>query len=145
MFSSSSVVYDVSISWNYILLSVTDNFGLRKWAEIERNDRKLIWVRTSPVDWRVYAREQWVSKPILQNRMRSLIYLLKLQGMTACSTVFPSISTSSDKRRKLKRKVIFNSYLFFSTFSLLSIVVSRLSSGWKYTVYFWDFFCYFIR
>ena len=42
IFSSSDKVRDVSISWNYILLSVTDNFGLGKWAKIERNDSKLL-------------------------------------------------------------------------------------------------------
>ena len=36
MLSSSDVVYNVTISWNYILLSVTDNFGLGKWAKMER-------------------------------------------------------------------------------------------------------------
>ena len=42
IFSSSDEVYDVSISWNYILLTVTDNFGQGKWAKIERNDGKLL-------------------------------------------------------------------------------------------------------
>ena len=35
-------VFDVSISWNYILLIVTGNFGLGEWAKIERNDGKLL-------------------------------------------------------------------------------------------------------
>ena len=42
MFSSSNEVYDVSISWNYFQLSMTDNFCLGKWAKIERNDSKLL-------------------------------------------------------------------------------------------------------
>ena len=42
MFSSSDEVYDVSISWNYFQLSMTDNFCLGKWAKIERNDGKLL-------------------------------------------------------------------------------------------------------
>ena len=32
--SSSDEVYDVSISWIYILLSLTDNFGVGKWAKL---------------------------------------------------------------------------------------------------------------
>ena len=35
MLSSSDEVYDNSISWNYILLSVTYGFGLGKWAKIK--------------------------------------------------------------------------------------------------------------
>ena len=46
MFSSSDEVYDVSISRNYILLSVTYNFGLGNSAKIERNDGKLLCVKT---------------------------------------------------------------------------------------------------
>ena len=38
-------------SWNYILLSVTYNFGLGKWAKIEKNVGKLLCVKTSLVDW----------------------------------------------------------------------------------------------
>ena len=49
------------LKW-YILLSVTGNFGLGKWAKIERNDGKLLRFKTSPVDWRIYAWEQWVLK-----------------------------------------------------------------------------------
>ena len=62
MFSSSDVVYDVSISWTYILVNVTDNFGLEKRAKIERNDGKILRVKTSPVDLIVYTWEQWVSE-----------------------------------------------------------------------------------
>ena len=46
MFSSSDEVYDVSISWNYIPLSVTDNFSVGKWTKIERNNGKLLCVKT---------------------------------------------------------------------------------------------------
>ena len=38
IFSSPEEVCDLSFSWNYIILSVTDNFGSGKWAKIERND-----------------------------------------------------------------------------------------------------------
>ena len=37
-------VCDVSISSNYSLLSMTDNFSLGKWAKIERNGSKLLRV-----------------------------------------------------------------------------------------------------
>ena len=46
MFASPDKVYSVSISWNFILLSVTYNFGLGKWAKIERNDGKLLRVKS---------------------------------------------------------------------------------------------------
>ena len=45
MFSSLDGVYVVSISWDYV--------GLGNWAKIERNDAKLLCVKTSLVDWRV--------------------------------------------------------------------------------------------
>ena len=65
MFSFSDAVYGVNISCQYyILLRLTDNYGLGKWAKIERNDGKVLRVKTSPVDWRVYTWEQWVSKTI---------------------------------------------------------------------------------
>ena len=57
MFSSSEEVHDVSINWNCILLSPSYNFGLGKWAKIERND-------SIHVQW-----AQWVSKTMRQNRM----------------------------------------------------------------------------
>ena len=57
MFSSSEEVHDISINWNYILLSPSYNFGLGKWAKIERND-------SIHVQW-----EQCVSKTMRQNRM----------------------------------------------------------------------------
>ena len=71
MLSSSDEVYDDSISLNYILLSVTYNFGLAKWAKIERNDGKQLCDQTSLVDWsytcdqiesvKQYARIVWAS------------------------------------------------------------------------------------
>ena len=57
MFSSSEEVHDISINWNYILLIPSYNFGLWKWAKIERND-------SIHVQW-----EQCVSKTMRQNRM----------------------------------------------------------------------------
>ena len=54
-------------------------------------------------------------------------------------STFPNFSTPSDKGTKLKRIYIFNSclnLLFFVTFSLSTVLVSRLSSGWKYTASF---------
>ena len=70
--SSSEEVYDVSISWNYILLSVTDNFGLGRWAKIERNDGKPLRVlrhhlsieehtRENSESVKLYARIVWTS------------------------------------------------------------------------------------
>ena len=54
MLSSSDEVHNVSISWNYILLSVTYNFGWGKGAKIERNDSKPLCVKTLG-DWGVYT------------------------------------------------------------------------------------------
>ena len=51
MFSSSDEVYDVSIGWHYILLSATFNFGLGKWAKVDKNDVTLLCVKASLVDW----------------------------------------------------------------------------------------------
>ena len=69
MFSSSDEVYVVSISRNYIILSVTYSFSLGKWARIEGNDCKLLRVKTSLVDWSVCTWAQWVCKTIRQNRI----------------------------------------------------------------------------
>ena len=89
MFYFSDAVYGVSISWNYILLRVTNNFGLGKWTKTERDDGKVLRVKTSPVDWRVYTWERWVTKTIYQNRIGHWDLLLKLPGMTACPKIFP--------------------------------------------------------
>ena len=70
LFSYSDKVRDISFSWNYIILSVTYNFGLGKWAEIERNGSISLCVKTLLVDWDVYMQwAQWVSKTVRQNRM----------------------------------------------------------------------------
>ena len=68
-----------------------------------------------------YTRENNESvKNILESYGFLLHLVFELPGMTACPTVFPNVSTSSKKCRKLKRKVIFNSclnlLLFFSLF-----------------------------
>ena len=64
-------MHDVSISWNYILLSVNYNFGLGNWDKIERNDGNLLGAKTWLVDGRVrtvshsvkqYARIVWASR-----------------------------------------------------------------------------------
>ena len=55
MLSSSDEVHDDRISLNYILLSVNCNFGLGKWAKIERNDGKQLCIQTSLVDWSIYT------------------------------------------------------------------------------------------
>ena len=112
MLSSSDEVYDDSISWNYVLLSVTYKFGLGKWAKIERNDGKQLCVKTSLVDWSVYTWAQWVSKTIRQDRMGfSYIFSWSFQVWLLAPPFSPNVSTSSVQRRKLKRKVIFNSCL----------------------------------
>ena len=89
-------VYDVSISWNYILFSVTYNFGMGKWAKISRNDGKLLRVETLLVDWRVFTWEQWVSKTIRLNRMGfSYIFSWSCQVRLLAPPFFPDVSTSS--------------------------------------------------
>ena len=96
MFSSSDEVHDVNISWNYILLSVTYNFGLGKWAKIVRNDSKPLCVMTLPVDC---IHVQWahrVSKTIRQNRMGfSYIFSWSCQVWMFTPPFFPNVSTSS--------------------------------------------------
>ena len=112
MLSFSDEVCDDSIGWNYILVSVNYNFGLGKWAKIERNDGKQLCVETSLVDWGVYTWAQWVSKTTRQNRMSfSYIFSWRCQVWLLAPPFFPNVSTSSVQRRKLKRKVIFNSCL----------------------------------
>ena len=95
MFSSSDEVHDVSISWNYILLSVTYNFGPGEWAKIERNDSKPLCPKTLLVDWGVYV--QWaqrVSKTICQNRMGfSYIFSWSCQVWQLTPPFFPNVST----------------------------------------------------
>ena len=110
MFSSSDVVYDVSISWNYILLCLNDNFRLKKnGAKIERNDGKQLRAKTWPVDWRVYTWEQWVCKTIRRNRA-SPISSLEVARYDCLLHHF-SLTSQPLKRRKLKETVIFNSRL----------------------------------
>ena len=94
--SSSDEVYDDSISLNYILLSVTNNFGLGKWAKIERNDCKQLCVKTSLVDWSVYTWAQWVNKIARQNRM-GFCYILSwsFQVWLLAPPFFSNVSTSS--------------------------------------------------
>ena len=94
--SSSDEVYDDSISLNYILLSVTNNFGLGKWAKIERNDCKQLCVKTSLVDWSVYTWAQWVNKIARQNRMGfSYILSWSFQVWLLAPSFFSNVSTSS--------------------------------------------------
>ena len=148
MFSSSHKVHDVNNIWNYILWSVIENFGLEKWAKIERNNGKLLRVKTSLVDWRVYTWEQWVSKTARQTPMVFFyIFSWNCQVWLCAPPFFHNASTTSDKRRKLRRKVIFKSCLnlFFFTFSLLVILVSGLSSEWKDKASSSDVFCYLIQ
>ena len=58
---------DVSISLNYVLLSVTDNFGLGELAKIEINDGKLLrrsieeYSRVDSESVKQYARIVWAS------------------------------------------------------------------------------------
>ena len=89
-------VYDASISWNYILFSVTYNFGMGKWVKIERNDGILLRVKTLLVDWRVFTWEQWGNKIIRQNRMSfSYIFPWSCQVRLRAPPFFPDVSTSS--------------------------------------------------
>ena len=148
MLSSSDEVYDDSISWNYVLLSVTYKFGLGKRAKIKRNDGKQLCVKTSLVDWSVYTWAQWVSKTIRQDRMGfSYIFSWSFQVWLLAPPFFPNVSTSSVQRRRLKRKVISTHVWTCNFFKLffLSAIVSWLSSGWKYTTSFSHIFYYLIR
>ena len=124
MLSSSDEVQDVSISWSYTLLSVTDNFGVGKWAKLKETTVNYCtsW-KTSPIDWRVYTRNHWVSKTIRQNRMGlSYVFFRSFQVLLPAPPFFSNVSPCSNKRRKLKGKFIFNSCLnllfFFFTFTL---------------------------
>ena len=115
-------VYDVSVNWKCILLSVTDNFGLGKWVKIERNDGKVLRIKTSPVDWRVYMWEQWIGKSRLHNRMGfSYIFSWSCQVWLLAPPFFPNVLTSFAKCQKLKRKVnfqlVFEPEKFFKLFS----------------------------
>ena len=102
MFSSSDEVHDVSISWNYILLSVTYNFGPGEWAKIERNDSKPLCPKTLLVDWGVYV--QWaqrVSKTICQNRIGfSYIFYWSCQVWQLTPPFFPNVSTFEKRLHK---------------------------------------------
>ena len=97
MLPSSDEVHNVGISWNYILLSATYNFGLGKGAKIERNDSKPLCVKTLLVDWGVYVQwAQWVSKTIRQNRMGfSYILSWSCQVWPLIPPFFLNVSTSS--------------------------------------------------
>ena len=111
MFSNSDEVYDVSISLNYILLSVTDNFGLGNEPKSKETMVNYFALRHHQ-SIEEYTRENGEAvKQSPESYVLLLYLLLKLPGMTAYPTVFPNVLTSSDKRRKLKRKVILNSWL----------------------------------
>ena len=85
---SSGEVYADSISLNYILLSVNCNFGLGKWAKIERNDGKKLCIQISLVDWSIYTWARSVSKTTGQNRM-GFSYLLEVSRYDCLPLVFP--------------------------------------------------------
>ena len=56
IFSSSEEVCDVSIGWNYILLSATDNFGLGNEPKLKETRLNYFEFRHhQTVDWRVYT------------------------------------------------------------------------------------------
>ena len=147
MFSSSDEVYDVSISWNYIPLSVTDNLSVGKWTKIERNNGKLLCVKTSLVDWRVYTWDQWVSKTIHQNHMGfSHIFSLSCLVWLCAPPFFSKVSTSSNKGRKLKRKIIFNwclNLLFYLNFFSFGYSCFMIGLWLEIHGIFWRFFLLF--
>ena len=89
MFSSSDVVYDVSISWNYILLCPNDNFRLKKMRPKLKETTVNNFEQRLDRSIEEYTREN--SESVKQYaRIGLLLYLLlKLLGMTAYSTVFP--------------------------------------------------------
>ena len=123
-----SALTEVTFYWTWLIISVWGNEPKLKETTDITGRLKSIHVRTL---------SQWTNTPESYGLL--LYLLLKLPGITACSTVFPY--RFNLKISKLKRKVIFNSCwdLLYFTFSLLTVLVSRLSSGWNYTVSFWDF------
>ena len=107
MFSLDGL-YDVSVSWNYILLSATYNSGLGKWAKIEGNDGKLLRVKTSLVDLSVYtwatttrivwAEFYWYVKSFhLTNTGKSLYYISTQPFSTTCKHHYRVISQGNGK------------------------------------------------
>ena len=134
-------MYDVSISWTYILLiiSVWENalklkelttvnyFALRHHQLIE-----------------AYTREN--SESIQQYARISYIFSWSCQIWLLAPLFFPNVPASYDKRRNLKEKSFPTRVWtcdFFSDFFSLVILVLWLYSGLKYTAYFLDFFLLF--
>ena len=95
-------VCDVSISSNYILLSMTDNFSLRKWAKIERNGSLDIHSRLKSI----YTCDN--SELVNQDARivwASLISSLEVARYDCLPHhFFANVSTSSVLRRNLKEK-----------------------------------------
>ena len=122
MFSSSDEVHDVSISWNYILLSVTYNFGSGNWANIERNDSKPLCVKTLLVDRGVYVSEHSESvKQYARIVWASLISSLEVSGYDCLLHRFsPTFQPPLFSVENLKKK----SSTRVWTFSLLAALVS---------------------
>ena len=137
MFYYSDAVYGVSISWNYILLRVTNNFGLGKWAKIERNDGKVLRVKTSP------SIEECTRENGESLKQYTRIVLATEIFSWSCQVWLPAPKFSLTYQPpligvKIKRKVIFDSCLNESRFFFSFSFVSWLSSARKYTASFWD-------
>ena len=98
MFYFSDAVYGVNISWNYILLRVTNNFGLGKWAKIERNDGKVLRVKTSP-SIEECTRENGESlTQYTRIVLATEIFSWSCQVWLPAPKFFLNVSTSSDRR-----------------------------------------------
>ena len=70
---------------------MTDNFGLGKRTKIERNDGKVLCIKTSPIDIEEYTHENREFKEIKTPESYGLLcyLLLTWPGRTALPTVFP--------------------------------------------------------
>ena len=78
---------------------MTDNFDWENEPKFKERVTKRLRLKTSPVDENSDLVEQHT-----QSYGLLLYLLLKLPGMAAGSIVFPSVSTSFDKRRLLIEK-----------------------------------------
>ena len=114
-----SASVEVILYWAWLIISVWENEP--NWKK--RQSTTVLRVKTSPIDWRVYTRNHWVSKTIRQNRMGlSYVFFRSCQVWLPAPPFFSNFSPCSNKRRKLKGKFKSNSCLnllfFFFTFTL---------------------------
>ena len=137
MFSSSDEVHDVSISWNYILLSVTYNFGSGNWAKIERNDSKPLCVKTLLVDRGVYVSEHSESvKQYARIVWASLLSSLEVSGYDCLLHRFsptfqpPLFSVENWKKKQFLTRV-WTGVIFENFFTLATLVSCFMIVLWR--------------